>query len=126
MNQPMRSRAIRVPDPLWTAAMKQADERDETLSQVVRRFLERYSRPLSDLEPAIARPVTLPEGISLTEAGVAMLAEQAAWDDLAELAEDVACDDLIVLAERVVTASCAASNILRAQHAAAKAKQSAI
>ena len=40
----MKSRVIRVPDKLWTAAKKRADERDETVSEAVRKFLERYAK----------------------------------------------------------------------------------
>lgn len=39
---PMVMRSIRVPLPLWTAAMNKADERDENLSDVIRAALERY------------------------------------------------------------------------------------
>lgn len=42
--QPMKSRVIRVGDDLWLAAMKRADERGETVSEAVRKFLERYTR----------------------------------------------------------------------------------
>jgi hypothetical protein len=42
MNTPPRS--IRVPDELWNAAKARADERDETLTAVVIRALERYVR----------------------------------------------------------------------------------
>ena len=42
--EPMKSRVIRVSDKLWDAAKKRADERDETVSEAVRKFLERYSR----------------------------------------------------------------------------------
>jgi hypothetical protein len=35
-------RAIRIPDDLWAAALAKAKERDETVSDVVRRALERY------------------------------------------------------------------------------------
>jgi len=44
-NQPRKenpARAIRVPDELWQAAQKRAGERGETVSEAVRRFLERY------------------------------------------------------------------------------------
>lgn len=44
VKEPMKSRVIRVPDKLWAAAKKRADERDETVSEAVRKFLERYSR----------------------------------------------------------------------------------
>lgn len=44
VKEPMRNRVIRVPDPLWQAAQKRADERGETVSEAVRKFLERYSR----------------------------------------------------------------------------------
>lgn len=40
----MKSRVIRVPDALWEAAMRRADERGETVSEAVRKFLERYTR----------------------------------------------------------------------------------
>lgn len=42
--KPMKSRVIRVPEDLWTAAMKRADERGETVSEAVRRFLVRYTK----------------------------------------------------------------------------------
>lgn len=35
-------RTIRVPDPLWTAAAAKAEERGESVSDVLRRALERY------------------------------------------------------------------------------------
>lgn len=38
----MKPRVIRVPENLWLAAMARADDRDETVSEAVRRFLERY------------------------------------------------------------------------------------
>jgi hypothetical protein len=40
----MVQRLIRVPLPLWERAKARADERDETLSEAIRKFLERYSR----------------------------------------------------------------------------------
>lgn len=46
-NQPSktnRARAVRVEDNLWAKAMRRAAERDETLSEAIRKFLERYSR----------------------------------------------------------------------------------
>lgn len=46
-NQPRKdnpARAIRIPDALWEAAKKRAAERDETVSEAVRKFLERYTR----------------------------------------------------------------------------------
>jgi antitoxin component of RelBE/YafQ-DinJ toxin-antitoxin module len=42
--QPMKSRVIRVPDDVWAAAKRKADERGETVSEAVRKFLERYGR----------------------------------------------------------------------------------
>ena len=38
----MKSRVIRVPDAVWQAAKKRADEKGETVSEAVRKFLERY------------------------------------------------------------------------------------
>ena len=38
-------RNVRVPDDLWQAAMAKAAERGETLSDVLRRALERYVKP---------------------------------------------------------------------------------
>jgi hypothetical protein len=35
-------RNVRVADPLWSAALAAASERDETLSDVIRAALERY------------------------------------------------------------------------------------
>lgn len=46
-NQPRKenpARAIRVQDELWEAAKKRAAEKGETVSEVVRRALERYVR----------------------------------------------------------------------------------
>jgi len=42
--EPMKSRVIRVPDKLWTAAKARAAQRGETVSEAVRKFLERYAR----------------------------------------------------------------------------------
>lgn len=42
--RPMKSRVIRMPDDLWDRAKKRADEKGETVSEAVRKFLERYSR----------------------------------------------------------------------------------
>ena len=42
--KPMKSRVIRVPDELWAKAKARADEKGETVSEAVRKFLERYSR----------------------------------------------------------------------------------
>ena len=39
-----KARTIRVPDDLWAKARERADERGETISDAVRRFLERYVR----------------------------------------------------------------------------------
>ena len=46
-NQPRPSnpaRAVRIEDELWEAAKKRAAERGETVSDAIRRFLERYTR----------------------------------------------------------------------------------
>ena len=40
--QPMPIRSVRVADNVWTAAQTKADERNENLSEVIRRALERY------------------------------------------------------------------------------------
>ena len=40
----MVMRSIRVPERLWTAAMENAREREENLSDVIRAALERYVR----------------------------------------------------------------------------------
>lgn len=42
--RPMKSRVIRIPDDLWDAAKEKADEKGETVSEAVRKFLERYVR----------------------------------------------------------------------------------
>lgn len=42
--EPMKNRVIRTSDPLWAAAQKRADEKGETVSEAIRKFLERYSR----------------------------------------------------------------------------------
>lgn len=38
------TRSFRISRALWEAAMKRADEKGESLSEAIRRFLERYSR----------------------------------------------------------------------------------
>ena len=44
-NQPKTpARAIRVPDELWCRAQERAAERGETVSEAIRKFLERYTR----------------------------------------------------------------------------------
>ena len=46
-NQPRKdnpARGIRVPDDLWHRAKVRADEKGETVSEAVRKFLERYAR----------------------------------------------------------------------------------
>ena len=42
--EPMKSRVIRIPDELWERAKARAEQRDETVSEAVRKFLERYTR----------------------------------------------------------------------------------
>jgi antitoxin component of RelBE/YafQ-DinJ toxin-antitoxin module len=42
--EPMEKVSLRVPRRLWEAAMVRADERGETVSEAVRKFLERYTR----------------------------------------------------------------------------------
>jgi Arc/MetJ family transcription regulator len=37
-------RTIRVADELWAKAVKRAEDRGETVSEAVRKFLERYTR----------------------------------------------------------------------------------
>jgi antitoxin component of RelBE/YafQ-DinJ toxin-antitoxin module len=44
-NQPRTpARAVRVEDGLWQAAQQQAEQRGETVSDVIRRALQRYIR----------------------------------------------------------------------------------
>lgn len=43
MSRGTTSRAIRIGDDLWAAALAKADERSETVSEVVRRALELYA-----------------------------------------------------------------------------------
>lgn len=44
-NQPKTpNRAVRVPDELWFAALRVADDRGEVLAEEIRKFLERYVR----------------------------------------------------------------------------------
>jgi len=40
----MGNRVIRVPGRLWQAAKARADQRGETVSEAVRKFLERYAK----------------------------------------------------------------------------------
>jgi hypothetical protein len=40
----MKNRVVRVSDAVWGAALRKADEKGETVSEAVRKFLERYSR----------------------------------------------------------------------------------
>jgi antitoxin component of RelBE/YafQ-DinJ toxin-antitoxin module len=44
VKEPMKNRVIRVGDAVWEAALRKADEKGETVSEAVRRFLERYGR----------------------------------------------------------------------------------
>ncbi len=37
-------RTVRVPDDVWRAAQEKAERRGETLSDVIRRALERYAK----------------------------------------------------------------------------------
>ena len=41
---PMQLRSVRVPEALWLAALEQADERNENLSEIIRKALEKYVR----------------------------------------------------------------------------------
>ena len=41
---PMPLRSVRVSDAVWLAAQVKADERNENLSEVIRRSLERYAK----------------------------------------------------------------------------------
>lgn len=44
-NQPKTpQRTIRISDTLWAKAKRRADERGETLTEAIRKFLERYVR----------------------------------------------------------------------------------
>lgn len=38
----MAVRTVRVPEDLWQAAAERANEREESLSEVIRRALQRY------------------------------------------------------------------------------------
>jgi len=42
--KPMKPRQVRVRDDVWDEAMRIAAEREEILSEEIRKFLERYSR----------------------------------------------------------------------------------
>ena len=39
---PMQIRSVRVSNAVWAAAQAKADERNENLSEIIRRALERY------------------------------------------------------------------------------------
>lgn len=39
-----QTRTVRVPDALWLAAQAKAEERGETVSEVIRRCLARYTK----------------------------------------------------------------------------------
>ena len=41
---PMKNRVIRVSDKVWEAAKRRAEEKGETVSDAVRKFLERYAK----------------------------------------------------------------------------------
>ena len=44
-NQPKtKARSIRIEDGLWRKAQERAAERGETVSEAIRKFLERYTR----------------------------------------------------------------------------------
>ena len=42
--EPKKNRVIRVQESLWLKAVARADEKGETVSEAVRKFLERYTR----------------------------------------------------------------------------------
>jgi hypothetical protein len=42
--EPMEKVSLRVPRALWLRAKDRADEKGETVSEAVRKFLERYAR----------------------------------------------------------------------------------
>ena len=42
--EPLKNRVVRVSDTVWEAAKRRADEKGETVSEAVRKFLERYAR----------------------------------------------------------------------------------
>lgn len=42
--KPMIQRMVRVPEDLWERAKVRADEKGETVSEAVRKFLERYTK----------------------------------------------------------------------------------
>ena len=44
VRHPMPLRSVRVPDAVWQAAQAKADEREENLSEVIRKALERYAK----------------------------------------------------------------------------------
>ena len=44
VKEPMGNRVVRVPATLWKVAKARADERGETLSDAIRRFLVRYTK----------------------------------------------------------------------------------
>lgn len=44
-NQPKTpQRTVRIPDDIWNAAKAKADEREENLSEVIRKALDRYAK----------------------------------------------------------------------------------
>ena len=50
------ARTIRVERELWEAAKVRADERGETVSEAVRKFLVRYTRPRPEACSQCGRP----------------------------------------------------------------------
>lgn len=48
---PMVMRSVRVPEALWEQAKAKADERHESISDVVREALERYVKARDDTGP---------------------------------------------------------------------------
>lgn len=40
----MKTRGVKVSDDVWNAALTAADERQEVLSEEIRKFLERYAK----------------------------------------------------------------------------------
>lgn len=51
MNTPRRS--VRIDPELWKAALEVSTERQETVSEVIRRALETYTRPVPTLRGPI-------------------------------------------------------------------------
>jgi hypothetical protein len=66
---PMKNRVVRVSDRIWDAAKARADANGESISDAVRRSLERYAKPVIEVS------ITAPSGLTCSSCGHVVVPE---------------------------------------------------